>query len=60
MIYDTLSKLQRRKDELEAQDIARIKRWKDKTKAAFFLQAKYGIDCDLSPFDAGEPPKYAT
>ena len=59
MLIDTPEKLQKRKDELEAQDIARIQRWRDKKKAAWFLQAKYGLDYDYSLSDAGEPPKYA-
>jgi hypothetical protein len=47
MLVDTAEKLQKRRNELEAKDIARIKRWKDEKKAAWLLQANYGIDCDL-------------
>jgi hypothetical protein len=41
--------------------ISQIMKWRDKKKAAFFLQAIHGLDFDYIPGrDDGEPPKYAT
>ena len=51
-------KMLRRKEQLIRNDIKKIQKMKDKKKAAWLLQSKYGIDCDYIPgYDDGEQPK---